>query len=161
MTKRKAAKAAPARHGCRYVPPASEPVGGVKGGDGAVRVKREWWLRESINDGDGQADIAYVVIGALAVAAIAAQLFIMSMSVVSYVRCLKSIDVGKGGDLVKAFVPCVFDPLPLGQASGLIFAAFAALIGAFAGYMAATRRQSRQQPPAGGLKLTASAEGPG
>jgi hypothetical protein len=120
-----------------------------------AKVAREWWLREAINDGDGQADIAYVVIGALAISAITAQAFIMVMSVVSYVRCTRIVDVGQN---VRAAVACSFDPLPLGQASGLIFAAFAALIGAFAGYMAATRRQSRQAA-AGKVTATASAGG--
>lgn len=146
---------------CRYTPPPQpppEPIGGVKGGDAVPpRARREWWLRESINDGDGQADMAYVVVGGLAASAVGSLLFIMVMSVISYSRCTRIVDIG---EKERAAIACVFDPLPIGQAAGLIFAAFAALIGAFAGYMAATKRQSRQPAPAPtGLKLTASAEG--
>ena len=50
------------------------------------------------------------------------------------------MDVG-GGE--RAAVACVFDPLPIGQASGLIFTAFGVLIGAFSAYMAATRRKEK------------------
>ena len=42
-------------------------------------------------------------------------------------------------------IPCNFDPLPIGQSAGLIFGAFGALIGALAGYMAATRKQRPAQ----------------
>jgi hypothetical protein len=98
------------------------------------------WLREAISDEGGLADMAYIAIGALTVSAIASLMFVMAMSTVSYVRCTHIVDVG---DKVRAAIPCTFDPLPVGQAAGLIFGAFAALIGALAGYMAATRRKDK------------------
>jgi hypothetical protein len=103
------------------------------------------WLREAISDNDGLADMAYICIGALAAAAIASLAFIFVMATVSYVRCTHIVDVGQG---VRAAVACVFDPLPIGQAAGLIFGAFAALIGSLAGYMAATKRAPNARPPA-------------
>ena len=98
------------------------------------------WLREAISDDQGFADMAYICIGALAASAIGALTFIFAMSVVSYVRCTHIVDVGEG---VRAAVACTFDPLPVGQAAGLVFGAFAALIGSLAGYMAATKRSPR------------------
>lgn len=103
----------------------------------------ESWFKQAISDETGQVDMAYLVIGQLSIAAIASLAFVGIMSFISYTRCTRIVDVGKGKELVRAAVPCVFDPLPFGQAAGLIFAAFAALIGAFAGYMAATRRRPR------------------
>lgn len=100
------------------------------------------WLREAISDNDGLADMAYIAIGALCMAAIAALGYIIVMATISYVRCTHIVDVGKD---VRAAIPCVFDPLPLGQAAGLIFGAFGALIGALAGYMAATRRPQKDK----------------
>lgn len=97
------------------------------------------WLREAVSDQDGLADMAYIVIGALAVSAICSLAFILAMATVSYIRCTHIVDVGEG---VRAAISCVFDPLPVGQSAGLIFGAFGALIGALAGYMAATRRAS-------------------
>ena len=88
------------------------------------------WLREAISDEQGLADMAYVAIGALTGAAIGALIFICAMAGIAYASCK---------------VNCAFDPLPIGQAAGLIFGAFGALIGALAGYMAATRKGSR--PP--------------
>ena len=85
----------------------------------------------------GLADMAYIAIGALTVSAIAALAYILVMATVSYTRCTHIVDVGEG---TRAAIACTFDPLPVGQAAGLIFGAFAALIGALAGYMAATRR---------------------
>lgn len=98
------------------------------------------WLREAISDENAQADMAYICIGGLAAAAIASLAFIFAMSVVSYIRCTHIVDVGEG---IRAAVACTFDPLPVGQAAGLVFGAFAALIGALAGYMAATKRAPR------------------
>lgn len=96
------------------------------------------WLREAISDENGQADIAYVAIGVLTFSAVGALGFISLMAAIAYFQCTP---------LVKAdvVVNCYFDPLPMGQATGLIFGAFGALIGALAGYMAATRKP---RPPA-------------
>lgn len=91
------------------------------------------WLREAISDENGQADIAYASIAALTGAAIGALTFICTMATIAYFRCVPLIKP----DVV---VNCYFDPLPMGQAVGLIFGAFGALIGALAGYMAATRK---------------------
>ena len=96
------------------------------------------WLREAISDTGGLADMAYISIGALTVAAIFALVFIFGMSAIDYYHCAPTVTVGSQDS--RHIVPCRFDPLPVGQAAGLIFGAFGALIGALAGYMAATRR---------------------
>ncbi len=114
------------------------------------------WLREAISDAEGLADMAYIVIGALAVSAIFALVFIFSMSAIDYRNCQPTITIStatngtEGMDVSAAsasdsrhIAPCRFDPLPVGQAAGLIFGAFGALIGALAGYMAATRRKDK------------------
>src|SRR3954471_8456023 len=82
-------------------------------------------IREALTDENHQGDIAYLAIAGLTLAAIGALTFIFAMSTWSYANCK---------------MPCAFDPLPVGQAAGLIFGAFGALIGALAGYMAATRK---------------------
>jgi hypothetical protein len=87
--------------------------------------------------------MAYIVIGALAVSAIAALGFIFAMSAIDYIHCQPTINLSSGTEETRKIVPCRFDPLPVGQAAGLIFGAFSALIGALAGYMAATRRAPR------------------
>lgn len=102
------------------------------------------WLREAISDSDGLADMAYVSIGGLTVSAITTLGYIIGMETVSYFRCTQIVDVAKN---VRAAVPCQFNSLPIGQAASLIFAAYAALIGALAGYMVATRRGSAGKPP--------------
>ena len=104
------------------------------------------WLREAISDEKGLADMAYIVIGALAVGALMALGYIFVMATISFVQCHPSTTIGKGDAGVISVVSCAFDPLPIGQAAGLIFGAFGALIGALAGYMAATRRRD---PPRG------------
>lgn len=102
------------------------------------------WLREAVSDSDGLADMAYIVIGALAVTAIFALAFILSMSALDYKNCQPTISLSNSAnDQTRNIVPCRFDPLPVGQAAGLIFGAFSALIGALAGYMVATRRTPR------------------
>lgn len=90
------------------------------------------WVRESISDENGQADIAYVAIAALTTGALGSLAFISFMAAVAYFQCTPLVKP----DVV---VNCTFDPLPMGQAAGLIFGAFGALIGALAGYMVATR----------------------
>lgn len=102
------------------------------------------WLREAVSDEAGLADMAYIAIGALTVAAICALVFIFGMSAVSYYHCQPVMTVAKGDGGAIQVVPCTFDPLPIGQAAGLIFGAFGALIGALAGYMAATRRNPKK-----------------
>jgi hypothetical protein len=103
------------------------------------------WLREAISDRDGLADMAYISIGALTVAAIAALVFIFAMSIIAWNACEPVANVTTDVQQQAAartveIKRCGFDPLPVGQAVGLIFGAFGALIGALAGYMAATRR---------------------
>lgn len=95
-------------------------------------------LREALTDENGQGDIAYIAIGALTAAAIGALTFIFGMSAWDYFSCRPLVKP----DVV---VNCSFSPLPIGQAAGLIFGAFATLIGALAGYMVATRRQPKPQ----------------
>ena len=101
------------------------------------------WLREAISDENHLADMAYIVIGALACSAIFALAFIFVMSAIDYAKCDPTVLISTGTEGVRHVVPCRFDPLPVGQAAGLIFGAFGALIGALAGYMAATRRKDR------------------
>lgn len=87
--------------------------------------------------------MAYIVIGALAVSAICALAFIFAMSAIDYIHCQPTISLTNGAEDTRHIVPCRFDPLPVGQAAGLIFGAFSALIGSLAGYMAATKRSPR------------------
>jgi hypothetical protein len=56
-----------------------------------------------------------------------------SMSVVAFFMCTENLSVNPQ-------VLCRYDPLPLGQAVGLICSGFGVSLGALAGYMAATRR---------------------
>lgn len=102
------------------------------------------WLREAISDTDGIADMAYIVIGVLAASAVGTLIFLCVMSVVDYLRCTPIITISNGDTSTRNVIPCRFDPLPLGQSSGLIFAAFTGIIGGLAGYMAATRRQPKK-----------------
>ena len=110
--------------------------------DESSSPKPEGWLKQAISDENNQVDMAYIVIGILATSAVAALSYVLVMATISYLRCTKIVDVGQG---IKAALNCVFDPLPIGQSAGLIFTAFAALIGAFAGYMAATRRRTKEK----------------
>ncbi len=82
------------------------------------------FLRLALSDEAGQPDIAYVVVALLCCAAIACIAFLGVMTVVR---------VG-------------YDPLPLGQAVGLVFGGFATLLASLSAYMAATRRKP---PPYG------------
>lgn len=100
------------------------------------------WPREAISGDDGLADMAYVAIGGLTLAAILSLVFICTMSAISYKHCEPQTVVTKGEQALTSVVPCQFDPLPIGQAAGLIFAAFGGLIASLAGYMAATRRRA-------------------
>lgn len=103
---------------------------------------RPCWLREAISDSDGNADMAYLAIGALTCAAIASLAFTCYMAGFDYSHCINTpiTTISKGETSVSSVVPCRFDPLPVGQAAGLIFAAFAGLITSLAAYMMATRR---------------------
>lgn len=98
-------------------------------------------VRQAMSDETGQGDMAYIAIGLLTIAAIASLAFIFAMSAVSYSNCQPITTISKGEQSTTSVVPCNFDPLPVGQSAGLIFGAFAALIGSLAGYMAATRKQ--------------------
>lgn len=101
------------------------------------------WLREAISDEQGLADMAYVAIGVLTTAACFALTFVCVMSAISYHQCGPvTTVVNSSGHQVTTQTACTFDPLPVGQASALIFGAFATLIGALAGYMAATRKRA-------------------
>ena len=106
------------------------------------------WLREAVSDETGQADIAYIAIFALTCGALGSLFFISAMSAVAYFRCVPLVKP----DVV---VNCAFDPLPMGQAAGLIFGAFGALIGSLAGYMVATRKQ---RPVATAAAVTATTQ---
>ena len=98
------------------------------------------WVREAISDDQGHADMAYVAIGMLTVGALGALAFVFFMSALSFHDCKPTLVVVQGAQSVTNVTSCAFDPLPVGQAAGLIFGAFAALIGSLAGYMAATRK---------------------
>ena len=102
-------------------------------------------IEQALTDEGGQGDIAYVSIFCLTAAAIGALVFIFVMSTVSYVHCQPITTISKGDQSTTSVIPCNFDPLPVGQAAGLVFGAFAALIGSLAGYMAATRKQRPAQ----------------
>lgn len=113
------------------------------------------WLREAISDDAGLADMAYLVIGALAVSAICALAFIFAMSAIDYRSCMPATTVQtantattKKDERSVHVTPCRFDPLPVGQSAGLIFGAFATLIGALSAYMMSTRRGPKVQPAA-------------
>jgi hypothetical protein len=116
------------------------------------------WLREAISDDCGMADMAYIVIGSLAVSAIFALAFIFGMSAIDYHNCTPTLTISTGDTDSRHVVPCRFDPLPVGQAAGLIFGAFGALIGALAGYMAATRRQARTTSSSATVTATSTKE---
>ena len=102
------------------------------------------WARQAVSDEMGQVDIAYVSIMVLVVMACMSVMFILVMSVVSYVRCAPITTLTtavEGAGALTSVVPCNYDPLPTGQAVGLIFGAFATLIIALGGYMGLTRRR--------------------
>lgn len=117
------------------------------------------WLREAIED-DGRpprADMAYVAIGGLILALIASATFLCAMSAISYARCTQIMEVGTKENLIKAFVPCSYDPNPLGIAIAACIAAFGSPIGALAGYMVATRRrETKEEAPAVTTTATAT-----
>lgn len=105
------------------------------------------WVREAISDEHGQADVAYVCIGILTIAAVLTLIYVCTVETIDYMRCQPITTISKGDQSTTSVIPCRFDPLPIGQAAGLIFGAFAALIGGLAGYMAATRRHAELYPP--------------
>jgi len=100
------------------------------------------WLREAISDENGVVDAAYVSIMWALASVMGTVLFLCGMAAYSYFSCYTIADVGQG---IRAQVPCVFDPQPLGVAIAAVLAAFAGLIGALAGYMAATRRRETKR----------------
>jgi len=99
------------------------------------------WARQAVSDERGQVDVAYVSIMLLVIMACLSVTFILVMSVVSYVQCAPITTITQGGDKMTSVVPCNYDPLPTGQAVGLIFGAFATIIGALGVYMGLTRRR--------------------
>ena len=107
------------------------------------------WLREAISDENQQADIAYVVIAMLSLAVVFSIAFLFAMSAWDYSVCKPITTLATGTEAVTHIQPCRFDPLPLGQSTGLIFAAYATLFGGLSAYMIATRR-----PAGGGAKTT-------
>jgi hypothetical protein len=105
------------------------------------------WLREAISDERKQADMDYVAIGALVLALVFTVNFLCAMSAISYARCSQVQEVGTKENTVRAFVPCSYDPNPLGIAIAACIAAFGSPIGALAGYMVATRRRETKPEP--------------
>jgi hypothetical protein len=61
-------------------------------------------------------------------------------------RCEQIVDVGRPPDLVRASIPCPYDPNPLGIAIAACLGAFGSPIGALALYMGQTRRQPTPRP---------------
>ena len=102
------------------------------------------WLREALTDENGVTDVAYVSIFMVTLGILAAIAFICIMSAISYFTCYHITDVGLGQ---RAQVPCTFDPQPVGVALAAVCTAFAAMVGALAGYMAATRRREKDKAP--------------
>lgn len=103
-------------------------------------------VREALSDSDGLVDIAYVMVAAVGLTAVAVSVFLCTMSVVDYHACAPTLTISTGADAdSRHIVPCRYDPLPMGQAIGLVFTAFAALLGSLAGYMAATRRKGKTE----------------
>jgi hypothetical protein len=102
------------------------------------------WLREASSDENGVADAAFVSILGIAATLTGTVLFLCIMSAVSYARCIQ-IDGSRPSGVLTA--PCVFDPQPLALGIAAAIGAFAAPIGALAGYMAATKRPPRPAPP--------------
>ena len=105
-----------------------------------VQPAHSTWLREAISDDKGLADITYIAVGVLMVAALAAVAFIGTMQTIDYIRCNQTTTVTTADTHVTSVVTCRFDPLPFGQACGLIFAAFASLITSLGIYLAANKR---------------------
>lgn len=99
------------------------------------------WLRESISDENGQADIAYISIAGLVLAMVSAIAFLCAMSAISYARCEQVVDVGQG---VRAAIPCPYDPQPLALGIAACIAGFGSPIAALAAYMAQTRRKPKE-----------------
>lgn len=96
------------------------------------------WLQQAMSDDTGQGDIAYGAIGVLTLAAVLSLAFLFTMSAIAYFRCVPLVTAA-------VVVNCTYDPLPAAQGTALIFGAFATLIAALVGYMAATRKQRPAQ----------------
>lgn len=102
------------------------------------------WIRESITDERGLADVAYVSLFGVMVAVLGAILFMCLFSGIAYWRCTEALTINPQ-------VLCRFDPQPLGIAVGAVCGGFATALGGLAAYMAATRR------PRGTTTATATA----
>lgn len=99
------------------------------------------WLRQSISDENGLADIAYVSLGSVTVLVLGAIVYVCGMSAWDWYVCKPLIDDHK------VLMSCRFDSLPIGQSIGLICGAYAAALTALAGYMAATRKPAQPKAP--------------
>ena len=91
------------------------------------------WIRESITDDRGIADVAYVSLFGVMVAVLGSILFMCLFSGIAYWRCVEVLTTAPQ-------VLCRFDPQPLGIAVGAVCGGFATALGGLAAYMAATRR---------------------
>ena len=95
------------------------------------------WFHEAVSDDKGLVDMALISIGIIVVTLLGTVVFLCTMSAISYSNCTVISDVGQG---VRAAIPCVYDPGPLGLSVAAILGAFGSPIAALAAYMAATRR---------------------
>lgn len=114
------------------------------------------WIRESISDEKGSADVAYISIAGLILTLIGSITFLCVMAAIAYFRCTHIVDVGGG---VRSALACAYDPNPLGLAIAACLGAFGAPITALAVYMAQTRRREvPRDPPATTTTATATVE---
>ena len=113
-------------------------------------------LREAVSDERGVGDMAYLSIAGLIAVMVGSIIFLCSMSAISYARCEQIVDVGKPPDLVRASIPCPYDPNPLGIAIAACLGAFGSPIGALALYMGQTRRRDVKPDPSTTTTATAT-----
>lgn len=84
--------------------------------------------------------MAYVSIGGLVLVMVGSVFFLCAMSAITYARCVQIQEVGTKENTVRAFVPCAYDPNPLGLAIAACLGAFGSPIGALALYMGQNKR---------------------
>lgn len=94
-------------------------------------------FQSALRDENGQGDIAYISMGALGLAVLGPILVMTWLDAYVVMKCEPKQIVLK--DSV-TLVECKYDPQPLGTAIGLACGGFGVLLGALAGYMAATRK---------------------
>lgn len=92
---------------------------------------------DALKDQDGDYDVAYVALFAIATAVFAAIPFLCLMTAIAFFKCEPIIQQG-----ITPII-CTFDPQPVGIAIGAVCTGFATALGALAGYMAATRNIRR------------------